>query len=821
MKTPSFFYLKNPKLGIASAAIAFLLTSCYSAQAALYWDADGTLAWSTAGNWYTDAAGTTVSGTAPTSSDDVFFNTTPDIAKGGTVTFSASTNFANSITFDRTVATTLSQNGSTKTLTIGGGGVTLNSGAGSATLGVSTNSLLVEASADQTWTNNDATALLSSRRIGASNTAAGPVTITFSAASSGGISTSFGLTNSPDTTKSLAVVVDSAGTGNVSLTGGGTFSGGTTIKRGLLTAGGDLGVGPVSLGNTSGSADARLDMGGNISNNLTIQSGSSGNVLSLTSNSSTGRDFTGTITLNNNLTVGSLSSSSRVLNLKGDISGSGNLTVGRLVGGSSNPTVSFSGNNSYTGKTTIESATVVVNSLKNVNGGNSSLGAVTNSTNGTITMSTVAASTLRYTGTGDTTDRVIEIASNSGATLDQSGTGNLLFTANVLSSGTGSRTLTLRGATAGTGEISGVLDNAVANLSVTKTDSGTWRLSNAANTYAGTTSISGGVLEVVKLANTSSASSIGTGSIGPLSITGGTLRYIGSGDSTNRTFQVNNLGATVDASGTGAVNFTRTTATTHPTNNLAIAITLTGTNTDLNTWAANDTNNGSGAVSYTKDGVGTWALTGANTYTGATTVNAGTLLINGSTAAGSAVTVNGGTLGGTGTIAGTVTVNSGGTLSPGASIESLATGSNTWNGGGALDFEFSTDGSTGSAGTQWDLLTITGGLDLSGASSVTPFTMNLFTMADATTPGVLASWDPDVTHTWAGFVTTTTGFTAFAANKFAINATGFQNPVAGTFSVVQNGNNLDLVYSAIPEPSTWALLAFSLTTVIVLRRRRA
>jgi outer membrane autotransporter protein len=78
----------------------------------------------------------------------------------------------------------------------------------------------------------------------------------------------------------------------------------------------------------------------------------------------------------------------------------------------------------------------------------------------------------------------------------------------------------------------------------------------------------------------------------------------------------------------------------------------------------------SGAGTVVKDAAGTTVLSAVNGYTGATTVNAGSLLVNGSIAA-SAVTVNaGGTLGGTGTV-GTTTVAADGTLAPGASIGTL------------------------------------------------------------------------------------------------------------------------------------------------------
>ena len=78
--------------------------------------------------------------------------------------------------------------------------------------------------------------------------------------------------------------------------------------------------------------------------------------------------------------------------------------------------------------------------------------------------------------------------------------------------------------------------------------------------------------------------------------------------------------------------------------------------------------------SLTKVGTGSLSLTKANTYTGSTTVNGGTLLVKNKTGSGTGsgvVQVNAGTLGGTGTIAGVVTVGTGsGTgafLSPGNS----------------------------------------------------------------------------------------------------------------------------------------------------------
>ena len=75
----------------------------------------------------------------------------------------------------------------------------------------------------------------------------------------------------------------------------------------------------------------------------------------------------------------------------------------------------------------------------------------------------------------------------------------------------------------------------------------------------------------------------------------------------------------------------------------------------------------SSGASLVKVGTGTLTLSGVNTYTGPTTINAGILAVNGSIIASSGVTVNaGGTLGGNGIVP-TTTIN-GGTLAPGNSI---------------------------------------------------------------------------------------------------------------------------------------------------------
>lgn len=227
---------------------------------------------------------------------------------------------------------------------------------------------------------------------------------------------------------------------------------------------------------------------------------------------------------------------------------------------------------------------------------------------------------------------------------------------------------------------------------------------------------------------------------------------------------------------------------------------------------------GEGTVSLVKADGGSLTLTGGSTYSGGTTVSGGTLMVNNTTGSGTGsgdVTVMvGATLGGSGSIDGAVALN-GGRITPGSSIGTLNTGDQVWTGNTVFGFEFSTDG-TGVGGTDWDVLAIDGSLDLAGIGSVT---IDMISMLDPDNSGPLASWDPLANATWSGFVTTTQGISGFDPGLFTIDTSGFQNPISGTFSVIQNGDQLDLFYLGIPEPSRALLVVFG-AALLVARRRR-
>ncbi len=180
-------------------------------------------------------------------------------------------------------------------------------------------------------------------------------------------------------------------------------------------------------------------------------------------------------------------------------------------------------------------------------------------------------------------------------------------------------------------------DGSVTNtLAVNKLGTGTWTFTGA-NTYTLATQVQNGTLEFNTIGNVGATSSAlgapatvanATIALGATTTTGA-LRYIGLTNTT--TDRVINLagttgGGALESSGTGTITYTSNlTATGVGSKSLALA----GTNTGNNTIGGIIPDNGVGnTTALIKNGIGTWVLGGANTYSGGTTLNQGTLTVD-------------------------------------------------------------------------------------------------------------------------------------------------------------------------------------------------
>jgi autotransporter-associated beta strand protein len=382
-------------------------------------------------------------------------------------------------------------------------------------------------------------------------------------------------------------------------------------------------------------------------------------------------------------------------------------------------TLELTGSNTFSGLvSTDNNGTLKVSSfnsvssnpgLGTVHSASSSLGAPTTVANGAIWLGsqyTYAGGNITYTGTGETTDRVITLggANGSSYTLDQSGSGLLKFTSSVAlgNDNRGPKTIVLSGSTAGTGEIANTIPvmNATAGseTKLTKSGAGTWTLSAANANNGGVYTVNGGALVLTHA--TAIPGGIGaSGGLSALTFNGGVIG-LGIGDFT-RSLAAAGIVTGVNFTGAGGwaaygadrlVNLggastpiTWVTASTGFNGKILILGNATSTHTvdfqnplvlgtasctvQVDDGAAvvdgklSGILSGSAGGTLTKNGLGTLALTGANTYLAATIVNAGTLLVNGSNSGTGAVTVNAGAmLGGTGVVAAAVTAAAGGAI---------------------------------------------------------------------------------------------------------------------------------------------------------------
>ena len=388
----------------------------------------------------------------------------------------------------------------------------------------------------------------------------------------------------------------------------------------------------------------------------------------------------------------------------------------------------------------------------------------------------------QVTGTGLTqnTPAKLTINNNSGITLSAAttisglltmadGTLDLANTSLTVGSLTGSGNITNLTGTAGARTIvigsdntspaayTGIISNGTAtSVAITKSGTGIITLSGA-NTYTGATSVNGGTLKAGI-----ATQAFGVTSAVILANTAGVVLDITGFDNT--------IGSLTGGGGTGG-NVTLGAAT----------LTIGSNNTSPAAYAG--IINGSGAIE--KTGTGTLILSGANTFTGTTTINNGILRLGatgggtntplGTTGAGTTVStgaaldLNGFTLG----TAESLTLNGTGISSGGALINSSATGV-TYSGAITL-------GSASSIGTTGNINTtggIAGGNDLTkvGAGTLTigagVASLNSLNISAGTLAGAGQTINLTGNLSGAGTLTFTTGTLNIAGN----------NSFSGTFT---------------------------------------
>jgi RHS repeat-associated protein len=599
-------------------------------------------------------------------------------------------------------------------------------------------------------------------------------------ASSGGSGGSGGLAKAGNGELALDGAIYSGGgpvavnAGTLNLTGGSTY-----LPNGTVVTVGNGAQLTTNVGQTIGGLSGNGTLIRNGSAALTVNTGSGGSGGSSWSGTFGGViSGSGPVTLNgvgkwtltgSNTYTGSMTISGGTLNINADAAlGSGSLVFagGTLQAGANNinlaagRTITINSGATATIDTQSYGMTVAAviggsGNLTKIGSGSLTLSAV-NTFGGTGKSMTLSAGTLNINNASALGSSSNSFVIGAGTTIGNS-SGNLVTTSNYaqtwqgnftftgsndLNLGTGAVTLSANRqvtVSASTLTVGGVVSGA--GYSLTKAGSGTLIVTGA-NTYSGGTTLSGGELSISGDSNIGGSAMAVTFSGGVLQVTGTTLTSMGS-----HTVNWSSFNGGFDIADSG------------------------------NTFTVSNVIAGTGSPS--KFGAGTLVVSATNTYSGTTTVYAGTLKVTGSIA-NSASTVSGGTLSGTGTT-GAITDN-GGTIAPATAgtVGTLNVGNLNLSGSNAI---YSVDmDNTGS-----DLLNVTGTVTIASGAQLS-VSATIRTSKEA--GDVLVVIRNDSTDAVSGSFAGLPEGSTITANGVAYGLTYCYNAEAPSFG---NGNDVALV----------------------------
>lgn len=574
------------------------------------------------------------------------------------------------------------------------------------------------------------------------------------------------------------------------------------LKAGnLILAGGNNRLGAITFSLSAGTKVILGDAAGTSAQSI-------GSIGSVATSSIVG----GNAAANSALTFSSATNQTYLGKLGGDLTNENNLNLVKTGLG----VLTLSQANSFVGGTTLSAGGITLGNSRALG-----TGAVT-LTAGTLNLGTFAIDNIVNMSGGILANGSLDVARFTGT----AGTVDAVLTGTAGLAKTGTGTLALNGANTFSGNVTiaaggtiqvggaGVLGNFNSTDTITNLGSLVFN-STAAQTVAASISGAGTFLQSGTGSVTLSAASTYTGattvSAGELIL--GNTAALGT--------------STVTVSG-GTLNQSNNTITNNVILSGGTVVGGSLNTANLNTTAFGTFNSIlTGTTGFTKSGAGILNFGGSNTYTGTTTISNGTLRVNGSIVTTTNV-ASGGTLGGVGTVLGQVTVASGGRIAPGSSVGVFSADSLAFTGGSFFDWEL--NNTANGAGSGYDQLLVLGTLDLSGLSASNRLTVRMISLLlpGNNVPGSAAIFNQSQSFSleFMKYGTLNLGANANISSLFTYDSTQLldQNgqAVAGSFSVIDSGTALNLVYTApIPEPSTYGLgLSFLTLAAVAIRRRK-